>query len=224
MSEPIHDDPARDEKPRRTGLMSAIDHLLRRRAFLYIVFIVAIAAWKLWPTLQSQVKTVKNVEKASEGTIIITGSDNAPGLVRETIAQFSSDYPKIEMSMSGGGTIAALEDLLNRRADVAILSRPPSPREIEIASEHGDSLLYFPVALGGISLLSNRSSGIASVSVDHLRHVVEGGAGASRSQAAACASTAPARTAGFGTRSSRDSRSGRHSSRSTRRCRRAPES
>ena len=177
MADPIRDGPVHDEEPRRTGLKSAIDQLLRRRAFLYIVFIGAIAAWKLWPTMQGEIKKVQNVEKASEGTIVVSGSDNAPNLVMETIAQFKSDYPKIEMSMEGGGTIAALEDLLNRRADVAVLSRPPSPREIEIASAHGDSLLYFPVALGGISLLAHRQSAIAAVSVDHLRQVIEAGMG-----------------------------------------------
>jgi phosphate transport system substrate-binding protein len=177
VADPIHDGPVHDEEPRRTGLKSAIDQLLRRRAFLYIVFIGAIAAWKLWPTMQGEIKKVQNVEKVSEGTIVISGSDNAPNLVIETIAQFKSDYPKIEMSMAGGGTIAALEDLLNRRADVAVLSRPPSPREIEIASEHGDSLLFFPVALGGISLLAHRQNAIAAVSVDHLRQVIEAGMG-----------------------------------------------
>lgn len=177
MAGPIQGGPVYDEEPRGSARKGAIDNLLRHRAFLYIVFIAAIAAWKLWPTMQGEIKKVQNVEKASEGAIVISGSDNAPNLVMETIAQFKSDYPKIEMSMEGGGTITALEDLLNRRADVAILSRPPLPREIEIATEHGDSLLFFPVALGGISLLAHRQSALASVSVDHLRQVAEAGMG-----------------------------------------------
>jgi ABC-type phosphate transport system substrate-binding protein len=177
VADPIQDGPVYDEEPRPTGLKSAIDQLLRRRALLYIVAIAALAAWKLWPTMQGEIKKVQNVQKASEGAIVISGSDNAANLVMESIAQFKSDYPKIEMSMNGGGTISALEDLLNRRADVAILSRPPLPREIEIATGHGDSLLFFPVALGGISLLAHRQSAIASVSVDHLRQAVEAGMG-----------------------------------------------
>jgi len=154
-----------------------LDALVRRRAFIYIVFIAAIAIWKFWPTMSTTMKRLEGVGKTSDGQIILSGIDNAPGFVIETVAQFKTQYPKIEMTMTAGGTITALEDLLNGRADVAILSRAPTAREEEIAIGHGDSLLVFPVALGGISILANRSGGLATLSVEQLKALLERGLG-----------------------------------------------
>ncbi len=166
-----------DAPPPPSAMARILDAVVRRRAFLYIIFIAAIAVWKLWPTMATTMKKLDGVGKASNGQIILSGADNAPGLVIETIAQFKTEYPKIDMSMTGGGTITALEDLLNGRADVAVLSRAPTAREEEIALGHGDSLLVFPVALGGISILAHRTGGPATLSIDQLKQLIERGLG-----------------------------------------------
>ncbi|MFN0152719.1 MAG: PstS family phosphate ABC transporter substrate-binding protein [bacterium] len=177
MTDSLRDHDAPPPPPPPSAMARILDGLVRRRAVLYIVFIAAIAVWKLWPSMETTMKRLDGVGKSSDGQIVLSGADNAPSLVIETIAQFKTQYPKIDMSMTGGGTITALEDLLNGRADVAILSRPPTAREEEIALGRGDSLLVFPVALGGISILAHRSGGPATLSVDQLKELLERGLG-----------------------------------------------
>lgn len=170
---PEHDAP----HPPPSATARVVDALVRHRAFIYVFFIAAIAIWKFWPAMSTTMKRLDGVAKSSDGQIVLSGTDNAPGFSIETIAQFKSEYPKVDMSMSGGGTITALEDLLNGRADVAVLSRAPTPREEEIALGRGDSLLVFPVALGGISILAHRSGGPATLSIEQLKSLVERGLG-----------------------------------------------
>lgn len=151
-----------------------VDQILRRRYVIYIVFVVGLVAWRFWPTLTPTIRKVPGIEKRAGGGIVISGTDNAPGLLMESVVQFKSDYPKVDVQLEGGGTVHALEDLLNRRAAVAALSRPPTARERKIAGDRSDSLLYYPVALGGIVILAPRASGLDAVALDDVRSLVIG--------------------------------------------------
>jgi ABC-type phosphate transport system substrate-binding protein len=92
-------------------------------------------------------------------TLIVAGLDLAPGLIDRLIELYRRDYPELCIVVRGGGTNHALEDLINRRADVAFLVRPPNAEEQRLfRSVDGDSALWFPVALGGIALLAEGSS------------------------------------------------------------------
>jgi phosphate transport system substrate-binding protein len=152
-----------------------VDQILAKRYVLYVLFIAGIVAWRLAPQMANVIKKVPGIGKASGGALVISGVDSAPNFVVETVAQFTSEYPKVSVEMAGGGTLAALENLLNRRANVAVLSRPPTEREARIAGERGDSLAYFPVALGGIALLAPTASSVQAITVGELRALVTGG-------------------------------------------------
>jgi phosphate transport system substrate-binding protein len=155
-----------------------IDMLLRHRYILYLVLIGGLIVWKLWPTVRSSMQEIDGLAEDTGGRIVIAGLDCAPEFVLQAVAQFKSQYPAVELQMNGGGTVAALEDLLNRKADVAVLSRAPTAREQRIAVERGDSLLYFPVALGGISILASRASGLESLTLDEVRGAFAAGGAA----------------------------------------------
>ena len=152
-----------------------IDQILRRRFLIYVLFIAGIVAWKLAPQMANVVKKVPGIGKAAGRALVISGSDSAPQFVVETVAQFTSEYPKVSVELGGGGTLQALENLLNKRADVAVLCRPPTDREMRIAGERGDSLVYFPVALGGIAVLAPRAAGIDAITLGELRALVSSG-------------------------------------------------
>lgn len=152
-----------------------VDQILRRRYIIYILFIAAIMAWRLAPQMTSVIKKVPGIGKASGGAIVIAGSDSAPGFLVETVAQFMSEYPKVSVELAGGGTIQALENLLNRHAQIAVLSRAPSDREVQAAKAHGDSLVFFPVALGGIAILASRATGIEQMTLDEVKTLIARG-------------------------------------------------
>ncbi len=152
-----------------------VDQILGRRYIIYVLFIAGIIGWRLAPQLSNVVKKVPGIGKASGGAIVISGTDSAPEFVVETVAQFTSEYPKVTVEIGGGGTLTALENLLNRRADIAVLSRPPTEREARIAGERGDSLVCFPVALGGIAFLAPAAAGIEAVTLGELRALLASG-------------------------------------------------
>lgn len=102
-------------------------------------------------------------------TLVVAGRDLAPGLVDRLTENYRRDYPQLTVTVRDGGTNRALEDLVNRRANVAFLVRPPSPREQDLfRSVNGDSAVWYPVALGGIALLAG-GTGNAVTLEDMLR-------------------------------------------------------
>ncbi len=171
------DDGARNRE--RPGAGSAwgfvIDQILRRRYIIYAVFLVGLVAWRLLPAITNTIRKVPGLGEGAGGErIVISGTDNAPALLMQAVVQFQSDYPKVDVQLSGGGTVTALEDLLNRRAEVAALSRPPTAREQQIAVARKDSLVSLAVALGGIAILAPRARGIEALTLDDLRSFVAG--------------------------------------------------
>lgn len=107
-------------------------------------------------------------------SIVIAGIDNAPDLVPRLIAEYHRLYPKIQLRTTPGGTNRGLEDLVNRKADVAFLSRPLSVRENQMVRALGDTVLAFPVATAGIMVLAASGAPVESVSVDGLRDLITG--------------------------------------------------
>jgi ABC-type phosphate transport system substrate-binding protein len=91
----------------------------------------------------------------SGDSLIVSGRDLAPGLIDRLTGFYGREYPELKVRVLGGGTNRALEDLINRRADVAFLARPPGAEEqLLFRSVDGDSALWFAVALGGIAVLA----------------------------------------------------------------------
>ncbi|MBU0743471.1 substrate-binding domain-containing protein, partial [bacterium] len=88
-------------------------------------------------------------------SLVVAGRDLAPGLVDVLADGYRSDYPDLAVIVLGGGTNQALEDLINRRADVAFMYRMPTEDERQLFRDaDGDTATVLPVALGGIVLLA----------------------------------------------------------------------
>ena len=135
------------------------------------VYVAVIAALFLvrggmdWDRLLSRVPSTAT----PDSTLSLTGIDLAPELVDRILAHYRRDYPRVRITAAGGGTNRALEELANRRTDVAFLARPPSPDEQRLfRSAGGDTALWFPIALGGIAFLQARNSS-DSLTVEEIR-------------------------------------------------------
>jgi len=112
---------------------------------------------------------------AADTTLVVTGADLAPGLVGRLVENYRRDYPRLSVQIRPGGTAAALEDLVNRRADAAFLSRPPLPSEQRLfAGADGDTALWFPIALGAIVVLAAADAPDSTLSLDTLRALARG--------------------------------------------------
>ncbi len=103
-------------------------------------------------------------------TISLTGRELAPEVIPRLVANYHREYPKLHIRVEDGGSARALEALANRKAAVGLLYRPPTDAEQAIIrSAIDDSVLYFPIALGGIVILANPGSAIDSLALDDFR-------------------------------------------------------
>jgi phosphate transport system substrate-binding protein len=83
-------------------------------------------------------------------------------------------YTKARIEVFGAGTVAALESLVNRHADVAAIWRQPTAEEREIARSTGDSLSVFPYAVDGLGIIVPAGNTVPSLSPAEVRALFTG--------------------------------------------------
>ncbi len=153
-----------------------------RRLFAWVTFYVLVMAavfllrgQKERPGLGLQLP----VESDTVTTITTVGRELAPELMPQLIEKYHQLYPKLHVQLEDGGSVRALELLANRRAEVGLLYRLPTAEERALMrSAVNDSVLCFPIALGGIVLLANSLSGVESLAMEDLRGIARGRADA----------------------------------------------
>jgi DNA-binding transcriptional LysR family regulator len=105
-------------------------------------------------------------------TITAVGRELAPDLMPQLIKKYHELYPKLHVRLEDGGTVRALEDLANGRAQVGFMYRLPTPDERRLVrTAVDDSVLCFPIALGGVAVLANSLAGVESFSMEELRTI-----------------------------------------------------
>lgn len=103
-----------------------------------------------WRHLFSRTRT----EGAPPNTLTIAGIEQAPGLLGGLITAYRHDYPRVQVMREPGGTVQALELLVNRGCDVAFTLRPVSYSEQQIFRQAtGDTAVVNRIALGGLLLI-----------------------------------------------------------------------
>jgi ABC-type phosphate transport system substrate-binding protein len=116
-----------------------------------------------------------STESDTVRTITLAGVELAPELVPQLIDDYRFGAPGMRVSTIEGGTARALEALANHRAAVGLMYRLPNREERSIMlSAVKDSVLCFPIALGGIEILAHNGSGPDSLSADDLRRALRG--------------------------------------------------
>jgi ABC-type phosphate transport system substrate-binding protein len=86
------------------------------------------------------------------------------------VENYQREYPKLHVLVGDGGSVRALEAIANRQAGVGLLYRPPTRAEQKLIQEAvNDTVVYFPVALGGIAVLANTAWPGDSLALDDFR-------------------------------------------------------
>ncbi len=148
--------------------------LLRGRFWLYGVIVLVLLLFRVVPSLRNGVGVLAPGSLSPSASLVIAGIDNAPDLAPRLVAEYHRLYPKVGLRTSPGGTNRALEDLVNKKADVAFLSRPLNMQEHRMVRSLGDTVLAFPVATAGILVLVAKDSPVESISVEELRDLITG--------------------------------------------------
>ncbi len=142
------------------------------RLAIYAAVLLGLLWFRVLPSMRSGPPAA--VFSPEDKSLGISGTGLAPKLIESLLAEYASDYPDIAVDARAGGTTQALEDLVNRRTDVAFLARPPSEDESRIIRERGDSVATYPIALGGIAVLASSRSAPESIDTESLRRTLGG--------------------------------------------------
>ena len=112
--------------------------------------------------------------RVSSGEIHVSGSDAALALVKAEADSFSHLYPTATIRVDGGGSVLGLEALINRKADVAFVSREPTPEERALAKDAGAELALYPFARDGLAVIVARENPVYALAFDELEGIVSG--------------------------------------------------
>lgn len=140
------------------------------RVMVYIAVVAGLLLFKVGPELGLPLFV-----ETPEPSVIVAGRDVAPHLMEALSEEYERIRPSVQVDFRDGGTIQAIEDVLNRRAEVALLGRPMTEEEIEIIAAAGDSLLTYPIALGAIAVIASEANPIERLTVDELRDLLTDG-------------------------------------------------
>lgn len=146
---------------------------LRFRIWIYALILVAVVLYRFVPGFRSHLPSLGNPVSPTR-QVVIAGLDLAPVLIPRLVTEYHTLYPNLDLRTKGGGCRQALEDLVNHKADLAFLNRLPTPAEKKVISTVVDSVETYPIALGGIAVLSAVNGGIDSVSISDLSAWVRG--------------------------------------------------
>lgn len=138
---------------------------LKVRVTVYIGIVAALLLARTGGCSFPKLGLPKNGAAGPAQALLVSGGDLAPALIARLVANYRRDYPKLTVEVRPGGTAQGLEDLANRRADAAFLSRPPTPAEQQLIRNAGqDTLLWFPMALGSLVLLRGAECPVRTLS------------------------------------------------------------
>ena len=115
------------------------------------------------------------VAKAGDGkAITVKGSDTMINLSQRWAEVYMKDHPEVTIQVTGGGSGTGIAALLNGTTDVANLSRPAKPKEIEQAKAGGKELKEFKVAVDGLAVIVNQDNPVKELSLKQLEGIYTG--------------------------------------------------
>lgn len=107
---------------------------------------------------------------AFAGTLTVKGSDTLVGLVQRWAQAFMKERPDVRVQVTGGGSGTGLAALRNGSTDIAMSSRPITPKEREeIAARHGAGPEELAVAKDGVAFFVNAQNPVGALTLEQLR-------------------------------------------------------
>ncbi len=105
----------------------------------------------------------------------VAGSDTMLVLNRRLAEAFMRSNPGVSIRVEGGGSAAGVQALVQGEAEIAAVSRPLLPDEVEAIHERYATLgVRFLVAGDALSVYLNEANGVESLTVDQLRRIFDG--------------------------------------------------
>ena len=137
----------------------------RNRALIIICIVVlAIASCSINP----------NSTPVPSSYIKNEGSDTLVNLVLAWAEQYQQENPKIQISVTGGGSGTGITALINGTIDIANASRAMTADEINTAKSAGFDPIQFVVARDAIAVIVNPNNPVSSLTLKQISDIYKG--------------------------------------------------
>ena len=111
---------------------------------------------------------------AATGSIKMIGSTTVLPIAEAWQKKFNEMHPEVNIAVSGGGSGAGIEALIEGTADIGNASRAIKDKEKKRAEEAGIDVVEHTVAYDGIAVVVNPSNGLDALSVEQLSDIFTG--------------------------------------------------
>jgi phosphate transport system substrate-binding protein len=110
----------------------------------------------------------------STGQIAIEGSSTVIPITQGAAEGFNQQNPDVEITIGGAGTGDGFEAFCGGTTQISNASRPIKDEEVQACQENGIEFVEIPVALDGITVVSNPQNDFANnITLDQLRTLWE---------------------------------------------------
>ena len=106
--------------------------------------------------------------------ITVAGSDTLVLLGQRWAEEYNKKNREVLIQVTGGGSVAGIQALMNGTADICEASRDLNDSELKLAREKGISPYQVPVALDGVAIYLNTENPVRELSFEQLRGIYTG--------------------------------------------------
>lgn len=111
---------------------------------------------------------------ASGREIMVKGSDTMLNLVQRLAEAYGNAQSDATVSVTGGGSGVGINAIINRECDIANASRPITSKEKYTAKSNGVSIVEFPIAIDGLSVIVNKANRVDKLTTSQLGAIYRG--------------------------------------------------
>ncbi len=113
-------------------------------------------------------------DSETSGRIRVVSVPEVRALMEREVAAFGREYPQASFDVATGTSREAVTALLEKRADMAVLTRELEPEERSVMVKGGMELEGYRFALDAICVIVNPANRVAQLSCDDLRQIYLG--------------------------------------------------
>jgi phosphate transport system substrate-binding protein len=113
--------------------------------------------------------------KPHDGRFVqINGSDTIVCLVQKLAEDFTKQYQRIYMSITGGGSGTGIASLINKTSDIAMSSRTIEKKEKKIAESKNIRFAEFKIGFDALAIIVNKKNPVDRLTLEQLRNIFMG--------------------------------------------------
>jgi phosphate transport system substrate-binding protein len=114
-----------------------------------------------------------NIAVAAEN-VVIKGSTTVLPIAQAALENYMKAHPRVNISLSGGGSGEGIKALIDKSADIATSSREIKDKEVELAKSKGINPVAYTVAIDALTPIVHPKNRLNGLTIDQLSQIYQG--------------------------------------------------